>query len=400
MPRLIHQLPKARLHSPSGRARVRINGKDHWLGPYGSPEAKEKYNKLIATYLANDRKIPEVASTEVPDIKRETTEARPISIQKTVTTLPIKVVTITTLIARFTEWADSNYRHPDGTKTRQSENFKHVTKPLREMFGTLPVADFDSPRLIALRESWIDKKLARRTINQMVSRVRWIFKWGIARGLVSNEVLSRLQALAPLQPHRGGRETSGTRGSVPWEVVEKTLEYLPPLIRSFVLVAFHSGARVGELTKLTTRMIDMTTNPWVVNLIQHKTAHKGKSRCLYFGPNAQRALQPFLLANRPDAPIFSPLRVDGRQKKRRGKRLPGLVYARSSLAQVLRRAIKRAGVEHWSLAQLRHSAALRITNKYDLETTRQILGHVTVEMTRHYAQEADRAGKEAVKMIG
>jgi hypothetical protein len=30
-------------HAPSGRARVRIDGKDHYLGPYGSEESKAEY---------------------------------------------------------------------------------------------------------------------------------------------------------------------------------------------------------------------------------------------------------------------------------------------------------------------------------------------------------------------
>jgi integrase len=400
MPRLVHRLPVPRLHTPSGRARVRINGKDHWLGPFGSRSAQVEYDRLISEYLANGRQLPSVPSPEVPDTRKNQTREIPVPIRETATSLPVKTITITTLIARFIEWADSHYRHPDGTETREAANFRHVTRPFRKMFGTLPVADFGPTRLIAFREQLIKKKLARRTINRMIGRLRTVFKWGVSRELCSVDVLSRLQTVEPLQPNRGGRETSGTRGSVSWEVVQKTLEYLPPLIRSFVVVAFHSGARVGELVKLTTRMIDLTSDPWIATIDRHKTSHKGKSRRLYFGPNAQTALQPFLLENQPDEPIFSPLRVDERQKKRRGKRLPGRVYGRSSLQQVLRRAIKRAGVEPWSLGMLRHAAACRITDEYGLETTRQVLGHATVSMSRHYAQESDSAAKEAVKTLG
>jgi integrase len=182
--------------------------------------------------------------------------------------------------------------------------------------------------------------------------------------------------------------------------VEKTLPYLPKLIRSFVLVLYHSGARVGELARLTTEMVDMTSDPWIVTPDRHKTSHKNKSRRIYLGPQAQEALSPWLLPDQPDEPIFSPLRVDDRQQKRCGQRLPGRVYSRNGLQQVLRRAVSRAGVESWSLAQLRHSAATRITNRFDLETTRQLLGHTTVEMSRHYSGESDSAAREAAKMLG
>ena len=50
--------------------------------------------------------------------------------------------------------------------------------------------------------------------------------------------------------------------------------------------------------------------------------------------------------------------------------------------------------------QLRHSAACRITDEYDIETTRQVLGHATVKMSRHYSQGSETAAKKAAKKIG
>ena len=145
-------------------------------------------------------------------------------------------------------------------------------------------------------------------------------------------------------------------------------------------------------------MIDRTGEVWLVDLAQHN--NKNKSLRIFIGPNAQTALLPWLLNEQPDAPIFSPLRVDERQKKRKGKKLPGRVYGRSSLQQTLRRAIDRAGVEHWTLGMLRHSAACRFKDAYDIETTRQVLGHTTVAMSEHYAAESDLAAREAVTKIG
>ena len=45
------RVPSCRKHS-SGQARVTIKGKDHMLGPYGSPESKEAFARLSAEYLA------------------------------------------------------------------------------------------------------------------------------------------------------------------------------------------------------------------------------------------------------------------------------------------------------------------------------------------------------------
>ena len=48
-----HLLPQMRLHAQSGHARVRIDGRTHWLGRFGSLEAQAAYGRLIAQYLAN-----------------------------------------------------------------------------------------------------------------------------------------------------------------------------------------------------------------------------------------------------------------------------------------------------------------------------------------------------------
>ena len=40
MPPLKGKVPSYCLHKRSGRAVVRLNGKDHYLGEYGSPESK------------------------------------------------------------------------------------------------------------------------------------------------------------------------------------------------------------------------------------------------------------------------------------------------------------------------------------------------------------------------
>ena len=50
--RRVTKVPGYLLHKKSGQARVRLNGVDHYLGPHGSDESHQKYNTLIAEYLA------------------------------------------------------------------------------------------------------------------------------------------------------------------------------------------------------------------------------------------------------------------------------------------------------------------------------------------------------------
>lgn len=55
MPRPKSLIPAYLLHKPTGQARVRINGKDFYLGPYGSDESRRKYGELIASPIGTRR---------------------------------------------------------------------------------------------------------------------------------------------------------------------------------------------------------------------------------------------------------------------------------------------------------------------------------------------------------
>ena len=50
------RLPAYRRHS-SGQARVTLNGRTYYLGPYGSKESRRAYDRLIAEYLAGGRQL-------------------------------------------------------------------------------------------------------------------------------------------------------------------------------------------------------------------------------------------------------------------------------------------------------------------------------------------------------
>src|SRR5262245_15267089 len=57
MPRT-NRPPLYRLHKARGSAVVTIDGKNHYLGPYGSAESHEKYGRLIAEWQMNGRRLP------------------------------------------------------------------------------------------------------------------------------------------------------------------------------------------------------------------------------------------------------------------------------------------------------------------------------------------------------
>ena len=54
-------VPCYRLHRPSGRAVVTLNGKDVYLGAHDSPESRTEYQRVVGEWLAAYRTPPDTA---------------------------------------------------------------------------------------------------------------------------------------------------------------------------------------------------------------------------------------------------------------------------------------------------------------------------------------------------
>ena len=59
------KVPSYCRHKASGQAVVRINGGDHYLGIYGTPESHERYRRIIAEHFCNGQTstVAELAAT-------------------------------------------------------------------------------------------------------------------------------------------------------------------------------------------------------------------------------------------------------------------------------------------------------------------------------------------------
>jgi hypothetical protein len=67
MPATESHLPKLCRHKAKNRAFVRLNGETIYFGPWGSAEAREKYDRLVREWLANDRQLPAQIAPAVID---------------------------------------------------------------------------------------------------------------------------------------------------------------------------------------------------------------------------------------------------------------------------------------------------------------------------------------------
>src|SRR5262245_50650135 len=128
--------PSYLLHRQSGQAMTVVRGPDGrrkqvLLGPYGSEESKIEYAKIVAERNASTARV----TSQTP--------ANPI-------------LTIDTVVAKFTDHAHLHYRHPDGTRTNEVNNYSQAFKRLTELYGPTHTVEFTPLKLKAVRQRWID----------------------------------------------------------------------------------------------------------------------------------------------------------------------------------------------------------------------------------------------------
>lgn len=282
------------------------------------------------------------------------------------------------LCLTFLRHAETHYVK-NGVQTSEVHILRCVIRPLRDLYGMIPARDFGPLALKAVRAKVVELGWTRGTINAAMSRIRRIFKHAVENEMVDVAVLTRLQAVAPLLAGRTAAHDNAPRHAVDQRDIEAVHSLVSPLVRDLIDLQRLTGARSGELLKLTTGMIDRTGPVWLARLTGHKTEHHGLSRTLAFGPQSQLILAKYLSAD-PDAPLF------------------GII--RTAYCRAITRACEKAENPRWVPHQLRHTAADAIRQQFGLEHTQAVLGHAKANMSERYAKAGMGKAAEVALKIG
>ena len=150
--------------------------------------------------------------------------------------------------------------------------------------------------------------------------------------------------------------------------------------RAMILLLLRTGLRIGELLNLQVSDINLSELKICI-YIGEKNA---RGRVVYFCEDAKEALLAWLRLRAPEQRYF----FYGRQGR-------PLSYA--GARKVFCKYLAKAGLvsKGYTLHQLRHTFASELLNAgMRLEVLQQLLGHSTIEMTRHYARLSDRTRED------
>lgn len=368
MARKANQIPSYCLHKATGQARVRVDGRDIYLGEFGSKESKVRYGELVAQLVSG-----QPVAQKVPRKGRQAQQPDP-------------GLTVNELISAYLSWADGHFLK-NGKPTSEIHCLKSAVKPLVELYGFTPCDGFGPLALKAVREKMIASGWCRKTVNKNVGRIRSVFRWGVENEQVQPGTLQRLQAVAPLLAGRTEAHDNAPRQPATDEQVMVVRPLVSELIWDLVTVQRLTGARAGELLSMTPGKLDRSAAVWLFNVDGHKTAHHGHDRIIAIGPRAQEVLAARMDGLGVDDLIF-PIRRD-------------------SYTLAIRRACEKHNrrnpnkpIEVWSPHQLRHAKAHEVREKFGLEHTQATLGHAEFSMSERYAQATLARAVEAAAVMG
>ena len=395
--------PSYRHHKPSGQAVVTLDGRDIYLGRYGTPQSRAEFDRLLAEWLSNGRRLPAPASAHGTDLS------------------------VNELALAYLAFADGYYTKR-GKPTTEPESIRQTIKPLRQLYGDTLAREFGPLQLKAVRQAMIDAGLCRNEVNKRTGRIVRLFKWAVGEGIVPPSLHHGLIAVSGLRRGRADVRESEPVKPVPDAFVDAIRPHVPPQLWAMVELMRLSGMRPQEVCLMRTIDIDRSGRVWIFTPETHKTEHHGRERRIYLGPTAQEILRPWLRMELT-AYLFSPReamqhrlaerrrnrksKVQPSQKNRskaKPKRKPGERYDTRSLyhavAYGIRKAqdaAKKAGerpIADWHPNQLRHNAATRLRREFGLDVARAVLGHSSPVVTEVYAELDGAKAAEAMERVG
>jgi integrase len=347
-------------HKSSGRDRVRWQGVDYYLGPIGSAESRRRYRELLAEIERHGAPLARNTGT----------------------------FTVEQLVDWWLGWAPRHYR----ATSREPQLFREPLRVLRDVCGTVAVAEFRAAHLKGVRDAFA-ARYCRNVANRHLVRVKTAFRQAGEEGVIPEEVYGRLRVVKAIPPGTPGvREMPPVPAADDGEL-EKVIGACPAPVAAMLAAARLSGCRPGEARLLHPSLCERRPDGSIVYRRGpsdgHKTAYLGRTRVIVFGPRAARILSPWLHAAAADGGfVFRPSDAP----KSRGRRGLNPHYSACTLPRAVARAAATVAAS-LTPRQLRHAFKLDALDAAGVAAAMAALGQSSSKAFDGYGRAGRQAGQ-------
>ncbi len=349
----------------SGQAKVRLGGRDFYLGKHGTPESYAKYHTLVGEYIANGMEPPQ------PD------DAGSVQLGETV--ILVKHITADFRARVLPKYAGNAANHG---------KYSNLCNELDKRHGDEPAAEFGPIKLAAMRDIMLSKGIgenpkpnSRKYANAQIKKVIGIIEHGVSRELIGPERIVALRSLPSLS--KGEAPDNPKRKGVPLDVIKATLPHLTSTAAAMVRLQLATAMRPSELFRMTPAMIDRSGPVWFYRPEHHKTEDHDIMKAVPILGDALEVLSPYLFGDLGELCFLTS---------------KGTPWNKDSYRIAVTRAAKAAKVEHWTPYQIRHRALQSVRDAAGPEAAQALAGHSRMDMTENYARASEAKAIEAAKV--
>jgi integrase len=259
-----------------------------------------------------------------------------------------------------------------------AESYREDTYLVRELkaaFGELLLKDVTLERVSPWIQELREKGKGASSINHRINMLKHSLKLAKEWGLIRHSPVADLKRL---------REPAGRLRYLEARQFQRLLTELPDYLRSIVVVAAHTGMRLGEILSLRWEQVNLSQR--VVTLTHTKN---GRMRGVPLNATAMGVFRE-LARERMREEVKSlyvftnPLTGDR------------WIY----ISRAFNSAVERAKIQDFRFHDLRHTAASwMVMSGVDLLTVAEILGHKDTRMTERYSHLSPAHCLDAVSKL-
>jgi len=268
---------------------------------------------------------------------------------------------------------------PDLLFEKFMDEFLVISKNVRNPVSARPLLRYFSGKRLSQITPWLvekyknerRKEVAPATVNRELAALKHLFNLALRA--------QKSTGTNPVKEVKFMQENNQrTRTLLPEEedLLLESAAAVSPYLRSLILLALHTGARLGEILNLRWKDVDP-----VKNLLTFVKTKNGYSRSVPLNRKAQEVIEELRKRNADKEYLFP------------GATVPSIEWH-------FKKSRTMAGIMDFRFHDLRHTFATRLAGLgADPFVLKELLGHRTMAMTARYINPLGETKRRAVEML-